>query len=170
MSHYPTGDPEAKVTTRLLRSQLGEDLLEANDFRGDLTIRIQPARLIEALTLLKNQPELSFDMLLDVCGADWPEREPRFDLVYHLLSLKHGRRLRLKVAVPADDPVAPSATGIWSAAEWFEREAWDMFGIRFEGHPDLRRLLCHEQFVGHPLRKDYEQTKRHRCTEVSNLE
>lgn len=95
---------------------------------------------------------------MDVCGVDWPERQPRFDVVYHLLNKELNRRLRVKVAVGEGESVA-SMVPVWPGANWFERETFDMFGIRFEGHPDLRRILCHEEFVGHPLRKDYPADK-----------
>jgi NADH-quinone oxidoreductase subunit C len=104
-------------------------------------------------------------MLMDLTAVDYlkfPGREdgPRFDVVYHLYSVAHNHRLRLKVAVEQDEPSVPTATGLWPIANWLEREVWDMFGIRFEGHPDLRRLLLYEEFVGHPLRKDYPIERR----------
>jgi len=95
--------------------------------------------------------------LIDLCGVDYPEREQRFEVVYHLLSVKYNRRLRLKVYTDENSPV-PSATAVYSAANWWEREAWDLFGIHFEGHPDLRRLLTDYGFEGHPLRKDFPLT------------
>jgi NADH-quinone oxidoreductase subunit C/D len=116
--------------------------------------------LADLALALRDDPENRFDLLLDLCGVDYPERDERFEAVYHLCSLPLDRRLRLKVPVPEDDPVLPSLIGVWKAANWFEREAWDMFGIRFEGHPNLRRLLTHEAFEGHPLRKDYDPARR----------
>ncbi len=109
---------------------------------------------------LKDDAELSFKLLLDVCGVDYPGREDRFEAVYHLVSLEHGHRVRLKVPVPEADPVVPSVYGVWRAADWFEREAFDMFGIRFAGHPNLKRILCHPSFQGHALRKDYDPGQR----------
>lgn len=110
---------------------------------------------------LKEHPDLSCDLLLDVCGVDWwGKRTPRFDVVYHLYSLRHGHRIRVKVPVAEEDPVVPSVYGLWKAADWFEREAYDMFGIRFSGHPNLRRILTHESFQGHALRKDYDPGQR----------
>ncbi len=114
---------------------------------------------------LSADPETGFDLLLDLCGVDYPDREERFEAVYHLKSLRGGNRLRLKVPVPEDDPVLPSLIGVWKAADWFEREAYDMFGLRFEGHPNLRRILTHEAFQGHPLRKDYDPARRWILTE-----
>jgi len=116
--------------------------------------------LAEVALALRDDPEHRFDLLLDLCGVDYPEREERFEAVYHLCSLPLGRRLRLKVPLPEEDPVLPSLIGVWKAANWFEREAWDMFGIRFDGHPNLRRILTHEAFQGHPLRKDYDPARR----------
>ncbi len=114
---------------------------------------------------LRDAPETRFDLLLDLCGADFPERDERFEAVYHLYSLSRGERLRLKVPVGEADPVLPSLIGVWKAADWFEREAYDMFGLRFEGHPNLRRILTHEAFQGHPLRKDYDPARRWILTE-----
>lgn len=114
---------------------------------------------------LRDHPEARFDLLLDLCGADYPARAAegggeRFEAVYHLCSLPRKERLRLKVPLPEADPTLPSLIPVWKAADWFEREAFDMFGFRFEGHPNLRRILCHEAFQGHPLRKDYDAARR----------
>jgi NADH-quinone oxidoreductase subunit C/D len=109
---------------------------------------------------LKDDPALDFKLLSDICGADYPGREERFEAVYHLYSVNHGHRIRLKVPLGEDDLVAPSVFGVWKAADWFEREAFDMFGIRFDGHPNLKRILCHPAFVGHALRKDYDPGQR----------
>jgi NADH-quinone oxidoreductase subunit C/D len=122
--------------------------------------------VLEPLALeLRDNPETQFDLLLDLCGVDYPDRDQRFEAVYHLYSLPRGERLRLKVPVAESDPVLPSLIPVWRAADWFEREAFDMFGLRFEGHPDLRRLLTHEAFQGHPLRKDYDSARRWILTE-----
>ena len=113
----------------------------------------------------REAPELAFEMLMDLTAVDYsryPGREdgPRFEVVYHLYSLTHNHRVRIKVPVGEDDPVVPSATRLWPIADWMEREVWDMFGIRFAGHPNLRRLLLYDSFVGHPLRKDYPINRR----------
>jgi len=121
---------------------------------GDLTLEVAPSAILTVLTYLRDDPACLFKQLLDVCGVDWPGREPRFDVVYHLLSLKHNQRIRVKLATDDDQPV-PSATGLFSVAGWFEREVWDLFGIPFSGHPDLRRILTDYGFEGHPLRKDF---------------
>ena len=109
---------------------------------------------------LRDDTECPYDLLLDLCGVDYPERDERFEAVYHLYSLPRHERLRLKVPVTEADPSLPSLTGVWKAADWFEREAYDMFGLTFEGHPNLRRILTHEAFRGHALRKDYDPARR----------
>jgi NADH-quinone oxidoreductase subunit C/D len=114
---------------------------------------------------LRDHPETRFDLLLDLCGVDFPEREKRFEAVYHLYSVTRRERLRLKVPVSEEDPVLPSLVEVWKGANWFEREAFDLFGLRFEGHPNLRRILTHEGFQGHPLRKDYDPARRWVLTE-----
>ncbi len=121
--------------------------------------------LAELARDLAEGPETRFDLLLDLCGVDYPDRAERFEAVYHLYSLPRGKRLRLKVPVAASDPVLPSLVPVWKAANWFEREAYEMFGLRFTGHPNLRRLLTHEAFQGHPLRKDYDPARRWILTE-----
>ncbi len=114
---------------------------------------------------LRDNPETRFDMLLDLCGVDYPQREERFEAVYHLYSMPRGERLRLKVPVTEADPVLPSLVPVWKAADWFEREAYDMFGLQFTGHPNLRRILTHDAFQGHALRKDYDPARRWILTE-----
>jgi NADH-quinone oxidoreductase subunit C/D len=114
---------------------------------------------------LRDDPQTRFDLLLDLCGADYPQRESRFEAIYHLYSIRRGERLRLKVPVTEADPVLPSLIGVWKAVDWFEREAFDMFGLRFTGHPNLRRILTHEAFQGHALRKDYDPARRWILTE-----
>jgi NADH-quinone oxidoreductase subunit C len=120
----------------------------------ELTLTVDPARLLETATFLRDDPACLFVCLVDVTAVDYPTREQRFDVVTHLLSPRHNRRLRLKLATDEDKPV-PSLSGIFPAANWFEREAYDLFGVFFSGHPDLRRLLTDYGFSGHPLRKDF---------------
>jgi NADH-quinone oxidoreductase subunit C len=124
---------------------------------GELTFRAERGRILEALRHLRDDPVLLFRSLIDICGVDWPGRAERFEVVYHLLSPKRNARIRLKVATDENTPV-PSATAVFPGAEWFEREAWDLYGILFSGHPDLRRLLTDYGFDGHPLRKDFPLT------------
>jgi len=124
---------------------------------GELTLTGPAARVVEALTFLRDDPAMRFHQLIDVCGADYPERAQRFDVVYHLLSMVRNHRVRLKVQTDEDTAV-PSVTSVFPAADWFEREAFDMYGVFFSGHPDLRRLLTDYGFHGHPLRKDFPMT------------
>ena len=136
---------------------------------GHTVLTVDRSHLLDVLRTLRDRPEFRCDLLADVCGVDYPDREQRFEVVYHLGSLEHGHRFRVKVPLGADDPVVPSACGLWKAADWFEREAWDMFGIRFQGHPDLKRILTHEAFHGHPLRKDYDPSQRWLLTEEDTM-
>jgi NADH-quinone oxidoreductase subunit C len=118
-----------------------------------LVLDLGAEKLLSLVTRLKN--DLGFDLLLDVTAVDFPERQPRFDVVYHLYSSKHNKRLRLKVQVPESRPVVPTLTGLYGSARYLEREAHEMYGIEFTGNSDLRPILLYEGFVGHPLRKDY---------------
>jgi NADH-quinone oxidoreductase subunit C len=136
---------------------LGEVLIDGRIVRGELTLRVQANAIARVLTYLRDEPNCQFKLLLDVCGVDYPEREQRFEVVYHLLSPRQNQRIRVKVGTDEITPV-PSVTGVFSSAMWYEREAWDMFGIYFSDHPDLRRLLTDYGFEGHPLRKDFPQT------------
>ena len=124
---------------------------------GELTLTVEPARVIEALKFLRDDPAAEFVSLIDISGADYPEREKRFDVVYHLLSPKQNRRVRVKLETDEETPVA-SATAAYPGADWYEREIYDLFGVLFDGHPDLRRILTDYGFDGHPLRKDFPMT------------
>jgi NADH-quinone oxidoreductase subunit C len=126
---------------------------EHGEFRGDLTIVIDPARLVEVARFLKQ--DQGFDYLLYATAVDWPARQPRFDVVWEVRSLKNKTRIRIKARAAMPEPTVPSLTSVWRAADWHERETWDLLGIRFEGHPDLRRILMPDTWEGHPLRKDY---------------
>jgi NADH-quinone oxidoreductase subunit C len=129
--------------------------------RGQAVVVVEDrSALPDVLRKLRDDPELAFDMLSDLTVVDYLGRVPRFEVVYQLKSLARNHRLRVKVLVPEEDPVVPTAVPIWKSANWSEREAWDLFGIRFDGHPDLRRILMYPEFVGHPLRKDYPVLKR----------
>lgn len=129
--------------------------VEAQVAFGELTLIAQRDSIVEVLTTLKDR--FGFQQLLDVCGVDFPDREERFEVVYHLLSLTRNARIRVKVSTDEVQPV-PSVTGVFPCADWFEREAFDMYGMLFSGHPDLRRLLTDYGFQGHPLRKDFPMT------------
>jgi NADH-quinone oxidoreductase subunit C len=140
-----------------LEPVLGEVLVDKAIAHGELTITAAGAALARVLTYLRDEPALMFKELVDLCGVDYPERERRFDVVYHLLSMHHNARIRVKVETDENTPV-PSVVGVFPTANWFEREAWDMYGILFSDHPDLRRLLTDYGFEGHPLRKDFPLT------------
>jgi NADH-quinone oxidoreductase subunit C len=124
---------------------------------GELTVTTAAAGIVATLTALRDNPDLAFQQLIDLCGADYPQRERRFDVVYHLLSLTQNRRVRVKVETDEDTAV-PSVAGVYPVADWYEREAFDMYGVFFSGHPDLRRLLTDYGFHGHPMRKDFPMT------------
>ena len=125
--------------------------------RGELIVEVDGAELVAVLTFLRDDSNCLFQQLVDICGVDYPEREKRFEVVYNLLSLKHNQRIRIKVR--CDEATAiPSASKIYSSAGWFEREAWDLYGIWFADHPDLRRILTDYGFDGHPMRKDFPLT------------
>jgi NADH-quinone oxidoreductase subunit C len=136
-----------------LKAKLGKNLKLVVS-HGELTLTIFADTLLERLEFLKDDPECLFVQLMDICGADYPDRESRFEVVYHLLSLKHNSRLRVVVPLSEQDKI-PSVTPIYECAGWWEREVFDMFGIQFSGHPDLRRILTDYGFEGHPLRKDF---------------
>jgi len=149
-----------------LRERLGPAVVETHEHRGDATAVIERRALLQTLQLCRDEPDLAFEVLMDLTAVDYskfPGREdgPRFEVVYHLYSITHNHRVRLKVRVDEDDAVVPSATGLWPIANWLEREVWDMFGVRFTDHPNLKRLLLYEEFGGHPLRKDYPINRRH---------
>ncbi|MDE0058226.1 MAG: NADH-quinone oxidoreductase subunit C [Defluviicoccus sp.] len=132
----------------------GAEIAAAGD---ELVLAVPAAELERALTWLRDDPQCLFEMLVDICGVDYPERAQRFEVVYNLLSLRHNQRIRVKLSADAETPV-PSAVGVYSAAGWYEREAWDLYGICFAGNPDLRRIMTDYGFEGHPLRKDFPLT------------
>lgn len=137
-------------------SELGALAQEAAVEHGDLILTVKAADLFETLKKCKESQFLSFNLLVDITAVDWLDARPtRFEVVYQLLSLKNLWRVTIKSPISEDKPEVPSVTPLWNAASFLEREVWDMFGIRFAGHPDLRRILLYEEFVGHPLRKDY---------------
>jgi NADH-quinone oxidoreductase subunit C len=137
--------------------KLGDAVLSSEITRGELTLRVAPADIATVLKTLRDDPKCRFEVLIDIAGVDWPAREPRFDVVYHLLSPRLNQRIRVKLETSADKPVA-SVVEVYPAANWYEREAYDMFGILFSGHPDLRRILTDYGFQGFPLRKDFPLT------------
>jgi len=133
------------------------EVIETDIACDQLAIRIERASVIKVLTFLRDDQNCHFKQLIDLCGADYPEREERFEVVYNLLSLRHNQRIRIKLATDEASPVE-SVHGVYSCAGWFEREAWDLYGIFFANHPDLRRILTDYGFEGHPLRKDFPLT------------
>ncbi|MBI1785053.1 MAG: NADH-quinone oxidoreductase subunit C [Rhodospirillales bacterium] len=136
---------------------LPQEVLGIDAPRDELTVIARASAIVRVLTFLRDDASCQFKVLLDICGVDYPERDPRFDAVYHLLSLKHNQRIRVKVATDEATPV-PSVVAVFSAAGWYERETWDLYGIFFADHPDLRRILTDYGFEGHPLRKDFPLT------------
>lgn len=145
-----------------LNERFGDAIAESGTYVGDEMAIVQRDRLLEVLGWLRDDPSMAFDMLTDLTVVDYLGQTPRFEVVYQLYSLTKKHRVRIKVHVDEapEQCWAPSATALWRAANWAEREAWDLYGVRFEGHPDLRRILMYDEFVGHPLRKDYPQNAR----------
>lgn len=142
--------------------RFGDVVLDSMVHRGELTIEVDSDRILEICADLRDDPNLEFSMLIDLCGVDYAQygnsgsaAKARFAVVYHLLSMKQNARLRLRAFLDSDMPRIKSVVDVWSVANWFEREAFDLFGIVFEGHPDLRRLLTDYGFIGHPFRKDF---------------
>lgn len=140
-----------------ITASLGNAVQQGEVRLGELMLTVEPVQIVQALTFLRDDQNCQFKLLLDICGVDFPDREPRFDVVYNLLSIKHNYRIRVKAPV-AEDAAVPSVVGVFSTAGWFEREAYDMYGIFFDGNPDLRRILTDYGFEGHAFRKDFPLT------------
>lgn len=140
-----------------LSGKMGSAYLGSKVAHGELTVDVSREQINQVLKFLRDDMRCRFEILIDICGVDWPAREHRFDVVYHLLSPRNNLRIRVKLQTNEDTPV-PSAIEVFAAANWFEREAYDMYGILFSGHPDLRRLLTDYGFQGYPLRKDFPLT------------
>ncbi|MEP1442940.1 MAG: NADH-quinone oxidoreductase subunit C [Hyphomicrobiales bacterium] len=140
-----------------LEAKLGDQVEQATFAYGELTIQVAVENIIDVLRFLRDDGQSLFVNFTDICGVDYPARKRRFDVVYHLLSPKHNMRIRVKLQAD-EDMLVPSATSLYPGADWFEREAYDMYGILFSGHPDLRRLLTDYGFEGYPLRKDFPTT------------
>lgn len=138
-----------------LKSKFPASIEAENEFRGDLTVQVKRSDIVQVCRFLKDDPVLSFEMIIDLCGVDMYRPEGRFEVIYNLYSLKNKKYVRLKVRVDEDDPVVDTVTGVWSGANWHERETYDMFGIKFTGHPDLRRMYMPEEYEYFPLRKDF---------------
>ena len=138
-----------------LRARFGPAVGASVVFRGETSLTVDREAVVALCECLRDEEALAFDFLADLCGVDRHPADPRFEVVYHLYSVRHGHRLRLRVPVGEADPVVDSVTGVWETADWHERECFDLFGIRFLNHPDLRRILLPDDFEGHPLRKDF---------------
>ncbi len=148
---------DLQVLSDHVGAKLGDAVTGRAISYGELTIVVGAERIVNALTFLRDDPECLFISFIDLCGVDYPGREKRFDVVYHLLSPRKNARIRIKVETDEETPV-PSCIDVFPAANWFEREAYDLYGILFTGHPDLRRILTDYGFDGHPLRKDFPMT------------
>ena len=140
-----------------LKSSMENAVVSVTQDRGQLIVTCKKDQIAELLTYLRDDPSCLFKILLDVCGVDYPDREKRFEIVYHLQSLRLNQRIRVKVLCGETD-IIPSVTAVFSSANWYERETWDLYGVMFSEHPDLRRLLTDYGFDGHPLRKDFPLT------------
>jgi len=138
-------------------AKLGDAIVESVFAYNELTLRVAPDRIVEVLRFLRDDPECRFVCFIDICGADYPQRTRRFDVVYHLLSPYKNLRIRVKIDADAENAV-PSVIEVFPAADWYEREVFDLYGVLFSGHPDLRRILTDYGFSGHPLRKDFPLT------------
>ena len=170
----------------LVRKKFKERVLGSHNTAGDATVLVNSADLVELMTWLRDDPKIAMEQLIDVTAVDlseYPDEcraafsprdgeldDNRYELVYHLLSLSLGHRLRVKVPLAGDEPVAPTLCDVWLSANWGEREVYDMYGVQFEGHPDLRRILLYEGFEGHPLRKDYHQRAYQPLIEMPHLD
>lgn len=152
----------SKALIELIKKNFAAAVLETHSLFGDETVVVEAAAWKEVARFLRDTPQCSMDMLSDLTAVDFPEREPRFEIVAHFYSLTKGHRLRVKTRTgdaEGDDAEVDSLTDLWASANWMEREVFDMFGVIFKGHPDLRRILLYPEFEGHPLRKDYPADK-----------
>jgi NADH-quinone oxidoreductase subunit C len=150
-------DEGLKPLAERIASALGADVIAWEIVKRELSLTVRREAIVRVLTYLRDDEECKFAALMDVCGVDWPARSERFDVVYNLLSMRHNRRIRVKLSTNEDIPV-PSVVGVFPSANWFERETWDLYGVFFSDHPDLRRILTDYGFEGHPLRKDFPLT------------
>ena len=150
-------DDPLKSIGEKAQATLGGAIFGVQHAYGELTLIAEAPRILDVLTFLRDDPDCRFYAFIDITGADYPEREKRFEIIYHLLSPKHNVRVRVKLSTDEATPV-PSAVSIFPGADWYEREIYDLFGVLFDGHPDLRRILTDYGFDGHPLRKDFPMT------------
>ena len=148
---------------KTLKSKFPDVVVETFDNRGDQYAVVKKDGMRNIASSLRNDPEFRFDMLMDLSAVDylfWEEKADRYEIIYNLYSYEKKHRLFVKALVPGSEPEIDSVASVWPAADWFEREVWDMFGIRFKDHPNLKRILMYDGFEGHPLKKDYPYTKR----------
>jgi NADH-quinone oxidoreductase subunit C len=161
-------DDHGSPLLRRLLDQLPGAVLATHARLGDATASVDKERLVEVMRFLRDDPELRFDMLTDLTCVDYLGETPRFEMVYHLYSVAKNHRLRIKARVPEEPCEIDTLCPVWPSANWMEREVWDLYGVRFTGHPDPRRLLLYEEFQGHPLRKDYPKERRQPLVGPSN--
>ncbi len=160
---------EAEISARV-NEKFGPRIVDNYNFRDQYAVTIRPDDLVAVLTFLRDDPAIRCEWLMDVGGVDYlgyDEREWRFEVVYQMFSMSQNHRFRVKVAVTDGSVSVPSVWTMWGVANWMEREVWDLYGVTFTGHPNLRRIMCHDEFVGHALRKDYPITKRQKLSQPS---
>jgi len=145
---------------RRLVEKFGDAVVSTHSDFGDDTALVRREKIVEICAFLRDDPELLFDLAMDLTGVDYLGEAPRFEVVYHLYSLEKKHRVRIKVRLHEEDPTIDSVASVWPGMNWYEREAYDMYGIVFRNHPNLKRILMYEGFVGHPLRKDYPKARR----------
>lgn len=157
----------AQIVLDRLRRKFGTAVLDTHSQHGNETATLEPARLVEVAEFLRDDRELAFNLPVDCTAVDfWQKRAIRFEVIWHLYAVSRRHRVRIKVCVGEDNPVVASLTNVWPGMDWHEREVWDLYGIRFTGHPNLKRVLMYEEFIGHPLRKDYPVDKRQPLIEM----
>lgn len=155
-SRYKGMDP-LEIAEKI-KEKFPNEVVDVTSFRDQVSVTVKKDKIVDICRYLHDDPGLDFDHLRDLCGVDYlGKKEPRFEVVYHLYSIRNRHMIRLKAQVPENDPKINTVTSVWTGADWHERECFDMFGIVFKGHPDLRRILMPEDWEGHPLRKDYPQ-------------
>ncbi len=154
------GTEETNIIDRI-KDKFGDKVLESHNYRGDQTVTVAKESIHEVSKFLRDDSELSFEFLMDITAVDYlDKKENRFEAVYHFYSLKNNNRVRVKAPLNEDNCEIDTVTDLWKTADWYEREIWDMYGIKFKGHPNMKRILLYEEFKGHPLRKDYPINKR----------
>ena len=158
----PSGpaDETPSFTIRRVLEDFSDDVLDWHNDLGDDTLVVRRSAIFSICRFLKQEPGLHYNLFLDLTAVDHLPKEPRFEVVIHLYSVPHKHRLRIKVPIEEGEPAMQTLTGVWRGTDWFEREVWDMYGIVFQGHPNLVRILLYEEFEGHPLRKDYPIDRR----------